>query len=79
VIAVDRSNAVDTTGDVGAVYKGLTLARHRWVSSCMRATSGLGPLRSSTPTSIWWMSCETPVSLPASPPSACTMSPVRCS
>jgi uncharacterized protein (TIGR03118 family) len=25
VIAVDRSNAVDTAGDVGAVYKGLTL------------------------------------------------------
>ena len=25
VIAVDRSNAVDTVGDVGAVYKGLTL------------------------------------------------------
>jgi uncharacterized protein (TIGR03118 family) len=40
VIAVDRSTAVDTTGDVGAVYKGLTLVTH---------TGGQVPVREQLP------------------------------
>jgi hypothetical protein len=53
VIAVDRSTATDSAGDVGANYKGLALVTRRAASSSTRPAFASGRSTSSTATSTW--------------------------